>query len=263
MRFSTFPDSTITADLPDSKRQMIMNEVVPAVLEFLSLTLSVTPLTQPLLLDTQCSSEGFFLTPTGRQCAGVCESTMCGTVRVPDQHLKACRQCNNDQNLLPNCPFGTPLSDQPGVANSDYALYISADQSACPGGDVLAFAGACQLESSQDRPIAGFINFCPTTLEGQDTAYLFSVAKHELFHALAFSSQLYPYWRDRNGDPRTQRDENGNPPFDSTGAPVADTSTVRTLTYTSWRTASGPTQHTVTALVTEAIAVSGCCTHVI
>ena len=70
------------------------------------------------------------------------------------------------------------------------------------------------MESSQDRPIAGYINFCPTTLEGQDNAYLFSVAKHEMLHALAFSSQLYPYWRDQNGDPRTQRDENGNPPLD-------------------------------------------------
>lgn len=36
----------------------------------------------------------------------------------------------------------------------------------------------------------------------------------------------------------------------------ASTSTVRTLTYPSWRTAMGPVQHTVTALVTEAVVVS-------
>ena len=42
----------------------------------------------------------------------------------------------------------------------------------------------------------------------------------------------------------------------SNNSPVADINTVRTLTYTSWRTANGPVEHTVTALVTEAIIVS-------
>lgn len=44
--------------------------------------------------------------------------------------------------------------------------------------------------------------------------------------------------------------------FSSTDPLQASTSTVRTLTYPSWRTAMGPVQHTVTALVTEAVVVS-------
>ena len=107
--------------------------------------------------------------------------------------------------------------DGVGVADSDYVLYISADQSECPGGGdttVLAFAGACQLESSEDRPIAGYINFCPLALEGADNSYVSSVAKHEVFHALVFSFDLFPYWRDQNGMPRTSRDESGQPPLD-------------------------------------------------
>ena len=68
------------------------------------------------------------------------------------------------------------------------------------------------MESSQDRPIAGYINFCPSAIEGEDNAFVFSVAKHEMFHALAFSSHLFPYWRDQNGRPRTLRDADGSPP---------------------------------------------------
>ena len=35
-----------------------------------------------------------------------------------------------------------------------------------------------------------------------------------LFIFQGFSSNLYPFWRDENGDPRTPRDSNGFPPFD-------------------------------------------------
>ena len=35
-----------------------------------------------------------------------------------------------------------------------------------------------------------------------------------LFILQGFSSSLYPFWRDENGDPRTPRDSNGFPPFD-------------------------------------------------
>ena len=41
-----------------------------------------------------------------------------------------------------------------------------------------------------------------------------------------------------------------------TNSAVASSSTVRTLTYTSWETAAGPVTHTVTALVTESVLVS-------
>ena len=35
-----------------------------------------------------------------------------------------------------------------------------------------------------------------------------------LFIFQGFSSNLYPFWRDENGNPRTPRDNNGFPPFD-------------------------------------------------
>ena len=105
--------------------------------------------------------------------------------------------------------------DGAGVSDTDYILYLSASMSQCPGQSIIAFAGACQLESILDRPIAGFINFCPNNLGGTTRDFLFEVAKHELLHALGFSSFLIPFWRDSTGSPRTPRDSNQRPPFNN------------------------------------------------
>lgn len=127
-------------------------------------------------------------------------------------YLQRCIECNG---MNPPCTEGDPSTDGIGVADRDYILYISANQNdvRCTS-STLAFAGACQLESSLDRPIAGFINFCPNSLDGTTRDFLYDVAQHELLHALAFSSSLFPFWRDRSGGVRTPRDSNGFPPQD-------------------------------------------------
>ena len=98
----------------------------------------------------------------------------------------------------------------------DYILYVSARDSECPtsnnGVATLAFAGACQMEDALDRPIAGYINFCPAGFTDTSNEFLFSVTKHEIIHALAFARSLFPFWRDAQGQPRTQRTSPGNLP---------------------------------------------------
>lgn len=113
----------------------------------------------------------------------------------------------------PECVVGDPSMNGAGVSDTDYILYLSASQGQCPGQNIIAFAGACQLESTLDRPIAGYINFCPGNLGVTTRDYLFEVTKHELLHALGFSSSLIPFWRDSTGSPRTPRDSNQRPPF--------------------------------------------------
>jgi leishmanolysin-like peptidase len=254
-----FPDSTITDDLPPSKRELIM-EVIQSLLDFFSDFVSVVPAQSPILLDRTCTG-GFFLPEEGstvRQCVNTCVTSVCGTVTIPSDHLKRCIECNGQQ---PPCSPGDPSTDGAGVSNTDYILYISANQNECLGqatSTVIAFAGACQLESSLDRPIAGFINFCPDNLEGTTRDFLFDVAKHELFHAIAFSSSLFPFWRDSNGEPRTQRDDDGLPPIDpKTNMHITGPSTVTTVNYTDWRTITGPRTHPVTVLITEAVLREG------
>lgn len=107
-------------------------------------------------------------------------------------------------------------TDGPGVSNVDYILYVSARDSECPtsnnGVATLAFAGACQMEDALDRPVAGYINFCPAGFTDTSNEFLFSVTKHEIIHALAFARSLFPFWRDTQGQPRTQRSSFDNLP---------------------------------------------------
>lgn len=113
-------------------------------------------------------------------------------------------------------------TDGAGVSNADFILYVSARDSECStssGGPVtLAFASACQMESNLDRPIAGSINFCPAGFTDTSNEFIFSVTKHEMLHALAFSRSLFPFWRDSEGNPRTARESNGLPPISNGSA---------------------------------------------
>ena len=101
-----------------------------------------------------------------------------------------------------------------------------------------------------DRPVAGNVNFCPEGIARNQNGlqYISSVTKHEILHAIGFSSSLFPYWHDSNGQPRTER--NGLQPPTQAGL-----TTIRSLTYSGWRTRNGPITHTVTALVTPAVVV--------
>ena len=103
--------------------------------------------------------------------------------------------------------------DGAGVSGYDFILYVSARQSECGSStQFLAFAGACQMEATLDRPISGFVNFCPDGIAGNDDDFVLAVTKHEILHAILFSRFLFPFWRYENGDPRTTRDGNGRPP---------------------------------------------------
>ena len=115
-----------------------------------------------------------------------------------------------------DCVPGTPARDGEGVRNYDFVLYITAEQSACPesvgGAQTVAFASACQNEVTQDRPVAGTINFCPEGVQNRDPDFAFAISKHEILHALGFSSFLFALWRDGNNQPRTPRDPNSGLP---------------------------------------------------
>ncbi|XP_021362088.1 leishmanolysin homolog isoform X2 [Mizuhopecten yessoensis] len=88
-----------------------------------------------------------------------------------------------------------------GVPNADTVLYITAKTTrTCYQRNnhiTLAYSGYCQLDQ-YDRPIAGYINFCPYLIRAtnmtQEKVYMSVV--HELFHALGFSKGLFDKFRD-------------------------------------------------------------------
>ncbi|XP_063608213.1 leishmanolysin-like peptidase [Penaeus indicus] len=62
-------------------------------------------------------------------------------------------------------------------------------------------------------PIAGHANLCPGSISTkvQELETLISTVKHEILHALGFSISLYAFYRDDDGNPLTNRTENGKP----------------------------------------------------
>jgi len=129
------------------------------------------------------------------------------------------------------------------VEDFDLVIVVGADpQGLCAPG-VLAYAAACELEPVLDRVIVGTVNFCldaipvegdiigaqPSLFLGADLASAYSartganfrqehltislvdITVHELAHALGQASNLFPYFHDEDGVPRTPRDSNGLP----------------------------------------------------
>ena len=127
----------------------------------------------------------------------------------------------------------------------------------CQDGSTLASAFSCALDQV-DRPSIGAINFClkatyssselsidireqtggwlNTTFRDDHLAFdLFDIALHEIGHVLGFASNLYVFYRDEYGNPRTPR------PFQAT-----------TVTCPSGETLYGyfPSEETVKVLPT-------------
>jgi hypothetical protein len=83
----------------------------------------------------------------------------------------------------------------PGAADTDYVLFVTAEPTL---GTTLAFAAACQGQrdtsggvlAGTGRPIAGFANFSPARISIGDPG-LEAIVRHEVTHALGFSSQLF------------------------------------------------------------------------
>jgi hypothetical protein len=137
--------------------------------------------------------------------------------------------------------YASFLKDDVYYTDTDLVVIVAGDRGGlyC-NGRVLAYARACDLDQL-DRPIVGVITFCldrETTadgyligklpnLNGVDLATfyeawtgatfraqhlrlsLLEITVHELAHILGLSSNLYPYFRDENGVPRTNRTDAG------------------------------------------------------
>ena len=108
-----------------------------------------------------------------------------------------------------------------------------------------------------DRPVAGHVNICPnnmdfTTVDGQ--VNLVDNMKHELLHAIGFSVQLYAFFRDGRGRPRTPRNRAGKPPLHGKYfLYVAANTTVKRVERKNWQIAGGNMTKNIHMLVTPRV----------
>ncbi|CAF3448418.1 unnamed protein product, partial [Rotaria socialis] len=209
-------------------------------------------------LARQCPSRKMFIVENDYSiyyCSEKCLSeTRCGDIIVPDEHLHQCHVCTKDKKC-------ERIGSKGGGVDAEFILYVSAiETNRCEPVDTLATASFCQLESDQDRPIAGNINVCPRRLRGDhnsiDFDRLVSTIKHEILHTLVFSSGLFAFFRDSNGDPFTERDPATRWPkiYDEKLQVYTPSDKVlQQVVRKNWKTRSGTIDKITTMLVTPKV----------
>jgi leishmanolysin-like peptidase len=203
-----FLDNDADANLLKNIKETYM----PAAVCTWSSTLSVNPVSSNLKFDRGCSS---YWQVDGKPCAKFSDSPdMCGTEAIiASDWLNELTACTKQ----PGQECSTKSAGN-GLPNTDYAIIVKATETqACiDSPQTLGYAHACRYDQ-YDRPILGFINFCPTAMKNTDASSAISTAEHELAHALGFSSSSFPYMREADGTtPRTARGSDGLPPVTST-----------------------------------------------
>eukprot|EP00095_Tigriopus_kingsejongensis_P010307 maker-scaffold148_size310697-snap-gene-2.12 protein:Tk10307 transcript:maker-scaffold148_size310697-snap-gene-2.12-mRNA-1 annotation:"conserved hypothetical protein" len=215
MRIKVFYHESVN-DLSSAQQDIVRKEVVPTAVFFWEEALKVRRNVGAIHLNRKCENNQYFLAPEDptQYCKNECVETKCGEFVVPEDHLKACHTCDSSGR---NCTKIT--DDGPGVEDTDFVLYVSAiptpqcGESIGEQASTVAYAAHCQQEVEFDRPVAGHTNICPAAIKPGEVHGLFSTFKHELLHALGFSSSLFAFFRDPNGDPLTPRGSDGKPPI--------------------------------------------------
>uniref|UniRef100_A0A3Q0KQB5 Leishmanolysin-like peptidase n=1 Tax=Schistosoma mansoni TaxID=6183 RepID=A0A3Q0KQB5_SCHMA len=190
--------------MKNPKYSFLKNDIVGKALNFWQSALNVKrPSNRNILIKRECVNDRRWFFPLKNGSVDtVCEhsclrSSKCHTMEVPQEFLQACRT-----------RYGTSGLDGSGIPGNGYLMIIdSSPGGLCSDGWLIAFANACQLEQNTDRPILGFINFCPNRLDEHYpmSKVLLYTAIHEMGHALGFNRNLYPFYRDDYGKPRTPR----------------------------------------------------------
>ncbi|XP_062519504.1 leishmanolysin-like peptidase [Corticium candelabrum] len=288
LRFSVFYDNTVEG-LDSTERALVKDKLVTDAVKYWSQVLKVKQTTSTILLNRDCA-EGRFYIRNGepRHCersrlrpSGCSTTTTCGTVTVPSSHLQACYSCTTDLVTKKlNCEKEASSTAGVGVGGADYVLYVSSAQTSQCGSNSavasdntnIAYAGHCQQEQALDRPVAGYMNLCPNLLSAKSEDYVLQLAvvKHEMLHALGFSSQLYAFYRDKSGQPRTERDDNNLPGLGlisryekvlfclidikkCSGIYQWNDSTIKSITRPQWRVTNGVVSHVVKMIVTPTV----------
>jgi len=217
MRITVFYDNSVDL-LPRGHRRLVKEVLVPDAVTYWEDVLTVVNRGDTIRLNRKCQNNQYFLAQgeAVQYCKERCITTRCGEYLVPDDHLEGCSTCDTSGR---NCKNETSSGE--GVVGADFVLYITSMTTAqClenVGGEAetVAYAAHCQQEGGLDRPVAGHTNICPKSIStaGRSVRALTSTLKHELLHALGFSSSLFAFFRDSLGRPRTPRDPDGRPPI--------------------------------------------------
>ncbi|KAE9094676.1 hypothetical protein PF010_g17007 [Phytophthora fragariae] len=215
IRMTPYYDNSSLNHLSDATRARVF-QVVTEAIQRISRALQVVPVSGNLFAERFCTSRYSTTPPV---CHSIAQNELCLEMPIPDEHFASmtyCDKCTSNGCTHDACtlsPAGT------GVPDSDFVIYVRAESTTnCKSGSTLAYASTCQ-QDQYDRPTFGMVNFCPLQISTANSSFerQVSTALHEFSHALGFSARFFPLMRDEAGNPRTPRDEQGNPPTFSAG----------------------------------------------
>jgi hypothetical protein len=235
-------DGTSGADSNDATLvNKIQNDLMPKAIAFWQDALYTFSVQGALRFDRHCapglsydmtqfaSMNGNVYASTNHEvCVSVASPETCAAAhsssqRVPDAWLNSreyCEQCwgdgycydgeNTAESPLRSCSKATAGA---GLAETDFALLVTvADTTECQSSpSAAAYAYTCRWDQ-YDRPILGYMNFCPTAMARMaDDALKLLTIKHEMAHALGFNADNFKLMRERDGTtPRTAREGGGD-----------------------------------------------------
>lgn len=156
--FPCQPEDVITAE----KRNLIVNDLMPTAMAWLSRSLSVRPVSGRLVLRGTLSNAACY--------------------RGNDRFGFVC--CDDQVN---------PSHTSPGIEGADYVAHVTARPFR---GSVVAWAYPC-VSDQNGRPVSGQLNFVPSTLstDPREARMQFIKTLHEFVHNLGFSSDFFPRYR--------------------------------------------------------------------
>ena len=202
-----------TTELAASSSRIVSN-LIPEATAFWSSALLIENQVALLNFDRNCTSS-FKFTNGDKVCHTYSDVNMCGDMTIPSSWLKAGKTCSEClETGLDSCTGCVNIAAGTGIPNKEFALLVSAVETpTCVSSpDTLGYAHPC-LFDQYDRPILGMINFCPTAMASSSDNIALTTAKHEIAHALGFSSERFPYMRWSDSKlPRTSRDSDGAVP---------------------------------------------------
>jgi len=85
--------------------------------------------------------------------------------------------------------------------DADFILYVTSRQTGCLSGQYVAFSSPCYLDTTDSRPLAAYVNFCPEFVKEESLDMLVDTGVHEVLHTLYFNDALFGKYVDNDGKP--------------------------------------------------------------
>ncbi|XP_064400256.1 leishmanolysin-like peptidase [Halichondria panicea] len=255
--FTILPHYDPSIQLLTKEQQRVLKTVLmDSAVQWLSDALRARPMATPIKFERPCLNTHYLVNGV-KYCRDGCSSqAKCGPVTIPEEHLASCKSCSRPGL---QCENGAVRGATSKVKIVHFLLYVSAIAEAhcikdsLYSGLGMLEGGHCLQEQEFDRPVAGYINFCPEALSIDPATFSRQqhALMHQLIHTLVFSEDLFPYYHNEEGYPRTRRYADGSVfQYIPSGKNSVALNTVRLVRRVHWTTLTPNQQNTVSMVVT-------------